>query len=209
MRRIHVANSRLICTLAPPSTSRKVLRPPPVLVAKRRTEVKGAVLVMSERDPLGTSNTPQAWLGPSKALFRYVVQRGDIAPTGVRAQYLFTPVKSPLTLRVDDWRPSLHRKPHLAQMLTKALVNPKGLKFLLKSDVVASNDVIKRLMFPHKSAFHACFVQGVLFLQSIDNPKVDQELLLRAPAVNTTTAEDEDECQREPCTLSSFVNSGA
>ncbi|KAJ7784144.1 hypothetical protein B0H16DRAFT_1446406 [Mycena metata] len=179
--------SRLICTLAPPSTSRKVIRsrklidfPPPVLVARRRTEVNGAVVLLAEAAPLKTfSNSPQAWLGPPQHVSRYAVNEVTIEVSLDVSRVLRRFQKPSLPLDCNQawkWnRPYIGRRPHLAQMLSLCVDTQKGLSELLRADVVASSAVIKRrvgvpggLMFPHNSAFYACFVQGVLFLEAIE-----------------------------------------
>ncbi|KAJ7034138.1 hypothetical protein C8F04DRAFT_1260140 [Mycena alexandri] len=186
--------SRLICTLAPPSASRKLIRsPPPVLVARRRTEVDGAVLLLAEAAPLTTlSNSPQAWLGPPRHVSRYAVKQNeetiDVSLDVSRALRRFNKPSLPVDCN-QTWkwnRPYIGLRPHLAQMLSVFLDTPKGLSELLQADVVASSAVIKRrvrvlggLMFPHNSAFYACFVQGVLFLEAIEEPVVNRNAFYR------------------------------
>ncbi|KAJ7094363.1 hypothetical protein C8R44DRAFT_384697 [Mycena epipterygia] len=171
--------SRLICTLAPPSSrppSNNLFVAPPVLVARNRTKVDGSFLLLSSLHPDGAR---KAWLGPARQLTRYsVVQtksktQFSLEITNAMRRFSKPELRTNVAQLGALGNPYISRKHHLQEMLLACLRTEEGMRGLFEADVVAERDVIKQLMLPHKASFNASFAQGVLFLDGVEESIVD------------------------------------
>ncbi|KAJ7098607.1 hypothetical protein B0H15DRAFT_583479 [Mycena belliarum] len=163
--------SRSICTLASSSSGKSLSAAPPVIVTKTRTRVDGSFLLLSSLTPDSPS---KAWLGRARQVTRYTLTENKstslVSLEITNAMRRFSePIRGTNVAQIGArWNPYIHRRPRpLHEMLMACLASPEGVRGLLAADVVAGRDLLKRLMFPHKASFNACFVHGVLFLEDV------------------------------------------
>ncbi|KAJ7770970.1 hypothetical protein DFH07DRAFT_953595 [Mycena maculata] len=139
---------------------------------QNRRKIDGSDLLLSSLEPDGPR---KVYLGPVRQLTRYTLvetaRETNLSFEISKAMRRF--VQPELNTNVAQLGAAGYippRKSHLSEMLLACLRFPAALRGLVEADVVAERDVLTRFMLPHKTAFYASFVHGVLFLEEVHGP---------------------------------------